>query len=93
MDWRGLRMNIAKTSTELGVEYFIATQTDEKLRHKNIEGKENAYKIYSEVVRKVGQTVKELGGTMLEDLPTPEKNVRQIEKEQEKKKMLEGDGE
>ena len=30
------------------------------------------------------QTIAELGGTMPEDLPTPEKSIKQIEKEQKK---------
>ena len=33
------------------------------------------------------QTIADLGGTMPEDLPTPEKSTKQIEKEQEKKKI------
>jgi hypothetical protein len=42
-----------------------------------------------EVGAKVRQTIKELGGTMPEDLPTPEKSIKQIEREQEKKKLAE----
>ena len=38
---------------------------------------------------KVRQTIKDLGGTMPEDLPTPEKSIKQIEREQEKKKLAE----
>ena len=41
------------------------------------------------VGKKVRQTIKELGGTMPEDLPTPEKSVQQIEREQERKKLME----
>ena len=37
--------------------------------------------------RKVRQTIQELGGTMPEDLPTPEKSVKQIEREVERKKL------
>ena len=40
-----------------------------------------------EVGAKVRQTIKELGGTMPEDLPTPQKSIKQIEREQEKKKL------
>jgi len=40
-----------------------------------------------EVGAKVRQTIKELGGTMPEDLPTPEKSIKQIEREQENKKL------
>ena len=74
-------------STELAANLFRATQTDEKLRRENIKGKENANRTHYEVGTKVRQTIKELGGTMPEDLPTPSKSIQQIEKEQEKKKL------
>jgi DNA-damage-inducible protein D len=76
-------------STELAANLFRATQTDEKLRRENIQGKENANKTHFEVGKKVRQTIKELGGTMPEDLPTPKTSVKQIEKKQEKKKLTE----
>lgn len=62
-------------STELAANLFRDTQTDEKLRRDNIEGKENANKTHFEVGSKVRQTIKELGGTMPEELPTPDKSV------------------
>lgn len=72
-------------STELAANLFRATQTDEKLRKENIIGKETANQVHYEVGKKVRQTIKDLGGTMPEDLPTPAKSIRQIEKEQQKK--------
>lgn len=72
-------------STELAANLFRATQTDEKLRRDNIQGKEKANQTHYEVGRKVRQTIAELGGTMPEDLPTPEKSIRQIESEQKKR--------
>lgn len=74
-------------STELAANLFRATQTDEKLRREKIQGKEKANQTHYEVGRKVRQTIKELGGTMPEDLPTPDKSIAQIEHEQEKKKL------
>lgn len=74
-------------STELAANLFRATQTDEKLRRENIKGKEAANETHYQVGRKVRQTIKELGGTMPENLPTPEKSIKQLEKEQEKKKL------
>lgn len=68
-------------STELAANLFRATQTDEKLRRENIQGKAAANKTHFEVGKKVRQTIEELGGTMPEDLPTPEKSIKQIEKE------------
>jgi len=78
-------------STELAANLFRATQTDEKLRRENITGKQAAYQTHYAVGAKVRQTIKELGGTMPEDLPTPEKSIKQIEKETEKKHLAEDD--
>ena len=74
-------------STELAANLFRATQTEEKLRRENIHGKNEANQTHYEVGKKVRQTIADLGGTMPEDLPTPEKSIKQIEKEQEKKKI------
>ena len=74
-------------STELAANLFRATQTDEKIRRENIKGKEKANQTHYEVGRKVRQTIKELGGTMPEDLPTPDKSIKQIEREQEKRRL------
>lgn len=68
-------------STELAANLFRATQTDEKLRREGIKGKDAANRTHYKVGVKVRQTIKELGGTMPEDLPTPEKSVRQLERE------------
>lgn len=72
-------------STELAANLFRATQTDEKLRRENIQGKQAANQTHYEVGKKVRDTIKELGGTMPEDLPTPEKSVKKFEKEMAKK--------
>lgn len=74
-------------STELAANLFRATQTEEKLRRENIQGKAAANQTHYDVGRKVRQTIQELGGTMPEDLPTPEKSVKQIEREVERKKL------
>lgn len=71
-------------STELAANLFRTTQTDEKLRRENIQGKEEAGKTHYEVGKKVRQTIAELGGTMPEDLPTPKKSIKKIENEQKK---------
>lgn len=72
-------------STELAANLFRATQTDEKLRRENIQGKAQANRTHYEVGAKVRQTIQDLGGTMPEDLPTPEKSIRQLAKDQEKR--------
>jgi DNA-damage-inducible protein D len=72
-------------STELAANLFRATQTDEKLRRDNVQGKTNAGNVHYEVGKKVRQTIADLGGTMPEDLPTPTKSVKQIEREEAKR--------
>lgn len=75
-------------STELAANLFRATQTEEKLRRDNVQGKDKANEIHYEVGNKVRKTIEELGGTMPENLPTPEKSMKEIEKVQ--KKLIEG---
>lgn len=69
---------------ELAANLFRATQTEEKLRRDHVKGKENANKTHFGVGKKVRQTIQELGGTMPEDLPTPDKSIQQIERAQKK---------
>lgn len=68
-------------STELAANLFRATQTEEKLRRENIKSKQRANQTHYEVGAKVRQTIKELGGTMPEDLPTVE-SIKIVEKKQ-----------
>lgn len=71
-------------STELAANLFRATQTEEKLRKEQIRGKEQANQTHYEVGAKVRKTMQEISGTLPEDLPTPEKSIKQIEREQKK---------
>lgn len=70
-------------STELAANLFRATQTEEKLKRENIKGKQRANQTHYEVGKKVRQTIKELGGTMPEDLPR-EESIKKIESVKEK---------
>lgn len=65
-------------STELAANLFRATQTEEKLKRDHVQGKQRANQTHFEVGQKVRQTIKELGGTMPEALPLPEKSVKQL---------------
>jgi len=65
-------------STELAANLFRATQTEEKLKREKIKGKLKANQAHFEVGKKVRQTIKELGGTMPEELPT-EESIKKIE--------------
>lgn len=74
-------------STELAANLFRATQTEEKLRRDNVNNKLAANRTHYEVGAKVRSTIKELGGTMPENLPKPEKSIQQLEREKDKKQI------
>lgn len=71
---------------ELAANLFRATQTEAKLRRENIQGKSEANNTHFNVGKEVRDTIKRLGGTMPEELPTPEKSIKQIEREQKRLK-------
>lgn len=73
------------SSTELAANLFRITQTDEVLKNKNINNEDDACKTHHNVGQAVRQTIKRIGSTMPEDLPTPSKSAKQIEKEKNKK--------
>jgi DNA-damage-inducible protein D len=65
-------------STELAANLFRATQAEEKLRRDEVQGKDAANRTHREVGVKVRQTIRELGGTMPEELPVVE-SIKKIE--------------
>ena len=67
-------------STELAANLFRITQTDEKLKKDKIQGDHSAYQTHFMIGGKVRQTIKEIGGTAPEHLPT-EKHIKEIKKE------------
>ncbi len=68
-------------SDELIANLFRISQTEQKLKRDNIQTEKDANKAHYEVGSKIRKTIKELGGTMPEDLPTPKKSLKQLEKE------------
>ncbi len=66
-------------SEELAGNLFRATQAEAKLKRENILGQDQANKAHHEVGKKVRRTIKELGGTMPEHLPTHE-NIKESKK-------------
>ena len=65
-------------STELAANLFRATQTEDKLRKENIKGNQKANETHFEVGKKVRQTIKEIGGTMPENLPVAD-SIKRLE--------------
>jgi DNA-damage-inducible protein D len=78
-------------STELAANLFRATQTEEKLRRENIQGKTKANTTHFEVGKKVRQTIEELGGTRPEDLPTPDEDLKKLDRRAKVQKKLKSD--
>ncbi|MCI0365468.1 MAG: DNA damage-inducible protein D [Phycisphaerales bacterium] len=71
-------------STELAANLFRATQTEEKIRREGISGKENANKAHMDVGKKVRQTMKDTGGTLPENLPTPKESINKLKSSKRK---------
>lgn len=87
---KGLRPNESildyMGSEELGANIFRITQTEAKLRNDNVNNEDDACITHYTVGKTVRKAIEELGGTMPENLPTPEKSVQQLEKEQRQEK-------
>ena len=71
-------------SDELIANLFRISQTEQKLKRNNVKTEKEANETHYEVGAKVRKTIQELGGTMPEDFPTPEKSLKQLEKENKK---------
>lgn len=72
-------------STELAANLFRITQTDEVLKNKKVDNEQEACNTHHDVGQAVRQTIKRIGGTMPEDLPTPDKSAKLLEKENNKR--------
>ena len=68
-------------STELIANLFRISQTEEKLKKDNIDTEKDACKTHNKIGKIVRNAIKEAGGTMPEDLPTPKKSLKELEKE------------
>ncbi|MDR1247553.1 MAG: DNA damage-inducible protein D [Clostridiales Family XIII bacterium] len=69
-------------STELIANLFRISQTEEKLKRDAVDNATKANAVHHSVGREVRTAIERVGGTMPEDLPTPEKSIARIEKEQ-----------
>ena len=71
-------------SDELIVNLFRISQTEQKLKNEDIKLEKEANKTHYEVGKEIRNTIKRLGGTMPEALPTPNKSLKELEKENKK---------
>lgn len=69
---------------ELVANLFRINQTKQKLLKDKVQGENNASDIHYEVGKKVRKAIKDIGGTMPEDMPTPNKSLKELEKENKK---------
>ena len=68
-------------SDEIIANLFRISQTEQKLRKDNIDTEKKACDTHNKIGKIVRKAIKEAGGTMPEDLPTPRKSLKQLEKE------------
>lgn len=68
-------------SDELIANLFRISQTEQKLKKESIKTEKEANKAHYEVGSKIRNTIKELDDTMPEDLPTPKKSLKELERE------------
>ena len=72
-------------SDELIANLFRISQTEQKLRKDEINSEKEANKTHYRIGKNIREVIAKNGGTMPEDLPTPEKSLKQLEKENKKK--------
>ena len=73
-------------SEELGANLFRITQTEASLREDNILGKSNANETHYNIGKNIREAIRKNNRTMPEDLPTPDRSLKEIEKEKLKLK-------
>ena len=67
---------------ELVANLFRINQTKQKLLRDNVQGEKEARDTHYEVGKKVRNAIIDIGGMMPEDMPTPDKSLKELEKEQ-----------
>ena len=75
-------------SVELAANLFRITQTEEKLKNDNIKGEKKANITHYNIVKNIREVIAKNGGTMPEDLPTPKKSLKELEKEKMNNKLI-----
>ena len=68
-------------SDELIVNLFRISQTNQKLINDNVQGEGNANGIHFNIGKNIREVIAKNGGTMPEELPTPDKSLKELEKE------------
>lgn len=66
-------------SDELIVNLFRISQTEQKLRNDNITGENNANITHYNMGRDIRKFIEDQGGTMPEEMPTPDKSLKELD--------------
>ena len=66
---------------ELVANLFRINQTKQKLLRDNVQGENNAKNVHYEVGKKVRKAIADIGGIMPEEMPTPKKSLKELERE------------
>ena len=72
-------------SEELAANLFRISQTESKLKRDNVTGEKDANETHYNIGKNIREVIAKNGGTMPEDLPTPKKSLKELEKEEIKK--------
>ncbi len=68
-------------SEELAANLFRITQTESKLKKDNVRLEKAANETHYNIGKNIREVIIKNGGTMPEDLPTPDRSLKEIEKE------------
>ena len=82
--WGQTYFAVKTRQQELAANLFRITQTEAKMRREGTDTPQKANATHYQVGKAVRETIKGLGGTMPEDLPTPEKSIKELEAETRK---------
>lgn len=74
-------------STELAANLFRITQTEEKMKKEEVKGEGRANITHLMVGKKVRDSIKDIGGTMPEDLP-PAQHIKEIKSNPGQQKLI-----
>ena len=82
---RGQRILDHMNSEELAANWFRVTQAEAMMRREGVDNKADANRAHYTVGKKVRETIADLGGTMPEELPTPELSIQQLERAEQQR--------
>ncbi len=80
-------------SDELIANLFRISQTEQRLKREKIQTEKEACKTHNKVGKIVRKAIKEAGGTLPEEMPTPKKSLKQLDKENKTNLLINAENE